>query len=55
MHMPTESLLAELPSDTTDPLYGKVRVVVMNNAPNSKHTAFSSLQRRCVQTPSGEP
>jgi len=53
--VPAESLIAELPGDTTDPLYGKVRVVVMNNAPNSRHTAFSSLQRRCAQSPSGKP
>ena len=53
--MSVESLLDELPGDATDPLYGKVRVVVMNNAPNSKHTAFSALQRRCIQSPLGKP
>jgi len=43
-----ESLLDELPLEPTDPLYGKVRVVVMNMAEpdGPKHTVFEELKKR---------
>lgn len=50
-----ESLLDELPVDPTDPLYGRVRVVLMNNAPPGTHPAFSALQRRMTHPPRGTP
>lgn len=34
-----ESLLEELPLDSSDPLYGRVRVLVMNNRPGN-HSVF---------------
>jgi len=38
-----ETLLQELPADDTDPLYGKVRVLVMNNRPGN-HSAFYAVR-----------
>ena len=49
----TESLLDELPGDATDPLYGNIRVVVMNNGARGKHPAFTALQRRFQQPRTG--
>lgn len=37
-----ETLLEDLPLDPTDPLYGKVRVLVMNNRPGN-HTVFNKV------------
>ncbi|EIE24399.1 hypothetical protein COCSUDRAFT_61824 [Coccomyxa subellipsoidea C-169] len=40
-----ESLLEELPLDGSDPLYGRVRVLIMNNRPGN-HTVFYKVRRR---------
>mmetsp|Transcript_8610 Transcript_8610/g.25858 ORF Transcript_8610/g.25858 Transcript_8610/m.25858 type:complete len:641 (+) Transcript_8610:373-2295(+) len=40
-----ESLLAELPDDPIDPLYGRVRVIVMDTAPGRNH-AVRQLRSR---------
>lgn len=40
-----ETLVNELPSDDSDPLFGNIRVIVMNNKPG-KHEIFSHLQQR---------
>lgn len=40
-----ESLLVELPSDPSDPMYGRVRVIVLNTAPGINH-AMTSLRVR---------
>ncbi len=39
-----ESLLEELPLDKSDPLYGRVRVLVMNNRPGN-HTVFYKVRQ----------
>lgn len=39
-----ESLLEELPLDRSDPLYGRVRVLVMNNRPGN-HTVFYKVRQ----------
>ncbi len=53
-----ETLLEELPADDTDPLYGRVRVLVMNNRPGN-HSVFYAvrfphcslhLHRRCTES-----
>ena len=44
-----ETLLQELPADSTDPLYAKVRVLVMNNRPG-KHTVFYAVSLRQLRT-----
>lgn len=36
--------MAELPSDPTDPIFGKVRVLVMNNLPG-QHPVFERVQQ----------
>ena len=38
-----ETLLEELPADDTDPLYGRVRVLVMNNRPGN-HSVFYGVR-----------
>ena len=38
-----ETLLEELPADDTDPLYARVRVLVMNNSPGN-HSVFSQAR-----------
>lgn len=38
-----ETLLEELPADDTDPLYGRVRVLVMNNRPGN-HSVFYAVR-----------
>ena len=38
-----ETLLQELPADDTDPLYGRVRVIVMNNQPGN-HSVFYAMR-----------
>ena len=38
-----ETLLDELPADDTDPLYGRVRVLVMNNRPGN-HSVFYGVR-----------
>lgn len=38
-----ESLVGELPGDPSDPLYGNIRVVVMNNKPG-KHEVWPTLE-----------
>ncbi|DBA98364.1 TPA: hypothetical protein ACH3X3_012380 [Trebouxia sp. C0006] len=43
-----EFLLSELPSDSTDPLFDKVRVVVMNNSPG-QHLVYAKVQNRVTQ------
>ncbi len=43
-----EYLLSELPSDSTDPLFDKVRVVVMNNSPG-QHLVYAKVQNRVTQ------
>jgi len=40
-----ETLLDEMPMDTTDPLYGQIKIVVMNMAGRS-HTSFDGLNKR---------
>ncbi len=40
-----ETLLEELPADDTDPLYGRVRVLVMNNRPGN-HSVFYGVRSR---------
>ncbi|BDA42972.1 hypothetical protein COCOBI_03-8650 [Coccomyxa sp. Obi] len=40
-----DSLLEELPLDGSDPLYGRVRVIVMNNRPGN-HTVFYKVRQR---------
>ena len=37
--------LQELPADDTDPLYGRVRVIVMNNRPGN-HSVFYAVRTR---------
>ena len=44
-----ETLLQELPSDSTDPLYAKVRVLVMNNRPGN-HSVFYAVSLRHLST-----
>lgn len=43
-----ETLLDELPLEPADPLYGRVRVLVMNAAPpdGPRHAAFEELRKR---------
>jgi hypothetical protein len=38
-----ETLLEDLPLDSTDPVYGAVRVVVMNNHPGN-HSSFYQVR-----------
>ncbi|KAA6429434.1 MAG: hypothetical protein FRX49_00828, partial [Trebouxia sp. A1-2] len=45
-----EYLLSELPLDSTDPLFDKVRVVVMNNSPG-QHLVYAKVQNRMTQGP----
>ncbi len=40
-----ESLLEELPLDASDPLYGRVQVIVMNNRPGN-HSVFYKARTR---------
>ena len=40
-----ETLLQELPADSTDPLYARVRVLVMNNRPGN-HSVFYAVSLR---------
>ena len=53
-----ETLLQELPSDSTDPLYARVRVLVMNNRPGN-HSVFYAVRLRrlrgvgCVDAATG--
>ncbi|CAL5222351.1 g4702 [Coccomyxa viridis] len=49
-----ETLLEELPADDTDPLYGRVRVLVMNNRPGN-HSVFYALRERVQKGPAGDP
>ena len=41
-------LMAELPSDPTDPFFGKVKVLVMNNLPG-QHPVFDKVQQEVQQ------
>ena len=41
-------LMAELPSDITDPFFGKVKVLVMNNLPG-QHPVFEKAQQAVQQ------
>lgn len=41
-------LFSELPSDSTDPLFDKVRVIVMNNKPG-QHPVYDKVQNRVAQ------
>ena len=43
-----ETLLEELPLDVTDPLYGQIRVIIMNNRPGN-HTVFDRVSTYLVQ------
>lgn len=43
-----EYLLSELPSDSKDPLFDKVRVIVMNNSPG-QHLVYAKVQNRVIQ------
>ena len=43
-----EYLLSELPSEPTDPLFDKVRVLVMNNKPG-QHSVYAKVQNRVQQ------
>ena len=43
-----EYLMAELPADETDPVFGKVRVLVMNNLPG-QHPVFDKVQAQVQQ------
>ena len=44
-----ETLLQELPADATDPLYARVRVLVMNNRPGN-HSVFYAVSLRQLRT-----
>ncbi|CAK0787359.1 hypothetical protein CVIRNUC_010579 [Coccomyxa viridis] len=48
-----ETLLQELPSDSTDPLYARVRVLVMNNRPGN-HSVFYAVKERVRSGPEGD-
>lgn len=48
-----ESLLAEFPDEATDPLYGKVRVIVMDVAPGQNH-AVTALRGRLKYPKKGD-
>ena len=41
-----ETLLEELPVDDTDPLFARVRVLVMNNSPGN-HSVFDKVCSAC--------
>ena len=42
-----ETLLEELPGDDTDPLHGRVRVLVINNRPGN-HSVFYAVRCRLM-------
>ncbi len=42
-----ETLLEELPADMSDPLHGRVRVLVMNNSPGN-HSVFDQVRMPAV-------